>query len=316
MSPLRLLLAFVFTQSQRQPLPLGRSIELKEDGRVWSVDGRAKLAHDTSISVLKACLIEGTGTENVIELSGSLTLRPNLGGKVVLDNVWIELQPDARELYLYDVQFRGGGLRCAAPGAREPRVFAITTSFDSKAGFSMELFGGDIDLQQCSFSQPVTFKGLQPAEKIPNKVDLTLLGARGMPMGLTIDNIKIVTVRHCDIAGELVTLSNWTKLDFDGNNVRVPRIEFSLPVYGKFSSSSDIHNCDFHCDEITFKVPPDGDKAEKFSIDHCWFRGMTDSKEIVAKMIAEHTRFPRVGVEVDCKRITKGRMGLGGTGSR
>lgn len=162
----------------------------------------------------------------------------------------------------------------------------------------------------------MTIKGLAQSEKIPNKADLELIAARGLPQGLVIDGIKNVTVRHCDIWGDLAVLRNWTKLTFDGNNVRTPRIEFALPVYGKFSSSAVIKNCDFHCDEIGFSCPTDGDKVEKFTLDHNWYRGLTDTKEIVAKMIAEHTRFPRIGVEIDCKRTTKGRMGLGGAAER
>ena len=36
----------------------------------------------------------------------------------------------------------------------------------------------------------------------------------------------------------------------------------------------------------------------------------------LAKIVADNTRFPRIGLLVDCKRTTKGRMGLGGTASR
>lgn len=302
--------------AQRQPLPVHKSVELKEDGQRYTVEGRVKIAGDKLISVLKAATIEGLAEENVIELSGSLNLKANLGGKVVLDNVWIELAADAHELNLSDVQFRGGGIRCVEAGVRELKMFAISSAFDGKAGFSLTLVGGEVDLQQCSFGQAVTIKGLPIGEKGGNRADVELISARSMPQGLFIDGIKDVVVRNCDIAGELATISNWTKMTFDGNNVRTPRIEFALPVFGKFSSSAVIKNNDFHCDEITFKCPLDGDKLERFTLDHNWYRGLVDTKEIVAKIVADNTRFPRIGLLVDCKRTTKGRMGLGGTASR
>jgi hypothetical protein len=302
--------------AQREPLPVGKSIELKEDGRRYTVEGRVRIAGDTSIGVLKAAEIEGLGQDAVIELSGALSLKANLGGKVELENVWIELQPDARELALSDVRFRSGGVRCTERGVRAPKILAVEAWFQAKAGFDLAVYGGEIDLQQCSFSLPLSIKGLAESDKIPNKTDLELIGARGIHLGLTIDGVKNVTVRHCDIAGDLALLSNWGKLTFDGNNVRTPRIEFAQPAYGRFSGATVIKNCDFHCDEITFKCPTDGDKAEKFTLDHNWYRGLTDTKAIVERIVVDHTRFPRVGIEIDCKRTTKGRLGLGGSTER
>jgi hypothetical protein len=301
--------------AQREPFPVAKSAVLRDDGRRWWVEGRQRVPHQVRIESLKATVIEGRGEESVIELSGALTLRAPVEGKVVLENVWIEVQPDAKELELSMVEFRGGGIRTAGEGAEEPRVFVERSSFDAGASFSMTLFGGEVDLQQTSVVQPVAIRGLPISEKIPNKASVGLLQCRALASGLSIEGVSDVLVRHCDLAGDRVRLANWLKLDFDGNNVRTARAEFELPVYGRFTSA-EIHNCDFQVDEIAFRCPPDGEKAEKYSLDHCHFRGLTDSKAIVAAMIVDHTRDPSVGVEIECKRVVRGRMGLGGTTSR
>lgn len=297
--------------AQRQRFPTEKSAELKEEGRTWFVDGRSKLPNTISVTNHRATVIEGIGTENVIELSGALSLKASLGGTVVLKNIWIEVEPDARELYLSSVEFQGGGIRTTPNGTVAPKVFAENVKFDASASFSLRMCAGEVDLQNCSFASVVTLVGIPQSEKAPNKSDIGLLACRALPSGLVCQGIATVLVRNCDLGGVLTRISNWNTLDFDGNNAHSTEFEFELPSYGKFKTAK-VHNCDFRTTKITFKCPADDGKAEKWNLDHCFFGGLVDPKAITSTLIVEHTTDPKIGVEVQLKRIAPNPLGLGG----
>jgi len=297
--------------AQRERFPTDKSAELKEEGRTWFVDGHSKLPGTVSVTNHRATVIEGIGSENVIELSGSLSLKASLGGKVVLKNIWIEVEPDAQELYLSQVDFQGGGVRTTNNGATAPKIFAEFTKFDASASVSLRMCAGEVDLQQCEFGSVVTFVGIPQSEKAANKSDVGLLDCRGLPGGLVCQGIATVQVRGCNLGGAITRITNWVALDFDGNNAHSAVFEFELPAYGKFKSAK-IHNCDFRTTQIAFKCPADDGKAEKWTLEHCYFGGLADPKTIASTLIVDHATEAKIGVDVQLKRIAPNPLGLGG----
>jgi hypothetical protein len=297
--------------AQRERFPTEKSVELKDEGRSWFVDGHSKLPSGISVANHRSTIIEGIGAENVIELSGSLALKASLGGKVVLKNIWIEVEPDAQELYLSQVDFQGGGIRTTPNGTTAPKVFAEFTTFDASASVSLRMCAGEVDLQQCKFGGTVTLVGIPQSEKAANKTDIGLLDCNGLPGGLVCQGIATVQVRGCNLGGAITRITNWTALDFDGNNAHSTVFEFELPSYGKFKTAK-IHNSDFRTTQIAFKCPADDGKAEKWTLEHCYFGGLVDPKTIASTLIADHATDAKIGVEVQLKRIAPNALGLGG----
>ncbi|HTF89500.1 MAG TPA: hypothetical protein VK843_13895 [Planctomycetota bacterium] len=298
--------------------PTSKTVTLKEDGRTWWIDERAEIASTVSIVNLRATKIEGRakdGKENVLFVSGSLELKAVTGGKVLLENVWIELAPDAKSLYLSHCEFIGGGVRSQGKLSTAAKIFTEITTFGKDSSCSLAMHAGSVDMQATHSNAPVVFTGIALSEKSPNRTNLSILTCngeqRGLLGGLQVSGMADVQVRHTVLGGASTRIVDCPKLDFDGNNVQSVNLQFVQTVYGNFGATK-IHNCDFRSDKIEFRTPAPEKKLEKVILDHCWFRGLTEAEKIGALMVIDHANDATTGVTIGYAKISPSALGLAG----
>jgi hypothetical protein len=299
----------------QDPFPTDKTVELAEDGKRWFVRGRQVIPPSVSVMNMRATTIQGYDEESVIEVGGSLTLKAVKGGTVVLDNVWIELTPQTKEIYFTNCRFKGGGLRTSPRGATSAKIYCDAVDFDEQASCSFNFAAGSLDFYNGGTFQPLVIRGVPQSDKAGNKARVALQAwngtERAIRRGLIVEGIADVLVRNCNLMGELTRFADWNKLDFDGNYAHSTLTQFEQPGYGRFRGTS-VHNVDFGGEKIEFRCPAKEGKAEKLQVDHCWFRGMTEPATICKSMLREHTSDPAIGVEIGFKRICPQPLGLGG----
>ncbi|MEO7155156.1 MAG: hypothetical protein ABI054_10955 [Planctomycetota bacterium] len=311
------ILLFVPGARAQDAFPTSKSTTLKEDGRTWWIDERAEIANSVSVVNLRATKIEGRakGKENVLFVSGSLELKAVTGGRVILENVWIELAPDAKSLYLSQCEFHGGGVRSQGKVSTAAKVFTEITTFGKDASCSLTMHAGSVDMQATHSGAPVVFTGVALAEKSPNRTNVSILACngdqRGLLGGLLVSGMADVQVRHTVLGGASTRIVDCPKLDFDGNDVQSVTLQFVQTVYGNFGATK-IHNCDFRSDKIEFRTPAPEKKLEKVMLDHCWFRGLTEPEKIGALMVVDHASDATTGVTIGYAKISPSAIGLAG----
>ncbi len=310
--PLGLLVALPL--AAQTPFPADRTTDLREDGATYTVEGRVKIPRNVSITALRQMTVRGNGTDSVLELSGALKLKAATGGKIKLIDVWLELTPDCKELVLSHVQFFGrGGIRPAPDGPADTKIFMEYTDFLERATLTLEMTGGELDIQSSRMTTTATIRGIPRSEKSNSKLDVMILGCTGREQGLldglVIESAKSVLVRNCDIAGSESRFVDNEKLDFDGNNARCRALEFRQTTFGGFKRTK-VHNTDFTTPRVLFHAPTDGDKAERLKLDHCYFDGMEDPATIKERLIEDAERDPENGVLIQFSRISPTPLGL------
>ena len=104
--------------------------------------------------------------------------------------------------------------------------------------------------------------------------------------GITVEGIRDGTIRTCDMAGPEALFIDNKKLTFDGNNARADRVEFRNTANGKFGGLK-ITKTDFRTDKLVLMSPPQGKKAERLTLDKCYFGGREDLDTIRSEMLQD-----------------------------
>jgi len=298
----------------QEPFPTESTVTLREDGKLWHVRGRRTIANPVKVSSLRSAKIQGLDGEAVLEVSGILELKAVTGGFVTLENVWIELAPDCKELYLSRCWFHGGGVRASERGPTQAKIFVENSIFRDGAGFSPSMSGGSIDVQRTNSSEPFELQGIAQSEKVANKTSASFMGCK-LAKGLQVVGVLELLVRNCDLAGDAVTLLDCPRLHFDGNNVRTERMMLAHSEPGRFARTQ-VGNCDFRCDVLELRAPPRGDKSEPVLFDHCWFRGRIEPLVIRRELILDQLRDPTSAAVASFRKTSAGALGLGGREDR
>ena len=298
----------------QEPFPTESTVTLREDGKLWHVRGRRTIASSVKIVSLRSARIQGLDGEAVLEVSGVLELKAVTGGGVTLENVWIELAPDCKALYLSQCWFKGGGVRSSEKGPTQAKVFIERSYFQEGASFSVSMSGGSIDVQGASSAEEILLRGLPQSEKVENKTSATFLSCK-LAKGLQVVGVLELLVRNCDLAGDAVTLLDCPRLHFDGNNVRTERMMLAHSEPGRFAKTK-VGNCDFRCDVIELRAPPRGDKSEPVLFDHCWFRGRIEPLVIRRELILDQLRDPTSAAVASFRKTSAAALGLGGRNDR
>jgi hypothetical protein len=302
------------------PFPFERSVTLQDEGASYVVRGRAMIPPGARVKAIRHMTVRGEGAGAALVIDGSLELESVLRGRIVLQDLWLELTPRTSELRLSQVDVRGaGGIRSApASSEGEPapttaaRVFLEDVTLPGGACFDVRAHSGDFDFRSVSFGGTLRVFGESQSDKKGNQTTLELLSCRGLSGGLAIENVREVLVRNCRIGGTETLFRNWHALTFDGNLVRSKRFELRQP-YPRMYKRTAVKNTDFSCEELLVFSPREGDKVEKLVLERCWFDGMTDEDTILERLIRDAGDDERNGLEVRLERTSEHAIGLGGS---
>lgn len=301
------------------PFPTDKTTTLREDGVRYVVEGRVKIPNSVTISSLRGTRIEGRGDEAVIEVSGALELKAVTGGEVLFENVWIELAPDCKNLYMSRCKFKNCGIRTAEGAATSATVFGENNSFEGSASLQISVAAADLKIHGGSSRRPIVIRGVPISEKAANRSKLFMLSwngqengqPKGCMGGITVEGLSDVVVRNLDIRGVTCRFADCAKLEFDGNLVSVEKTEFEQSAYGKFGSTR-IANSDFKSGKVNLIAPAQGKSAERLLLDHCWFGGPVDPLEITGPLVVDNTVNPATGVLATYKKTSPTPNGLAG----
>lgn len=305
--------------SDEHPFPTQKTVDLKEPGRVYTVEGRQYVPKNVKITVLRHCIIRGVGDGATLVIDGPLKMKAVTGGRVRFENVWLEIGPKCKDVDLASVEFwGGGGLRTPDDFASRAKIFIIAGYWYRGTRFEIAAMDGKVELQNCHFDEPVKITGAPRSAKSGSNAVVQLEGCsgvengqpRGMLGGLQARAVKDLLVRNCDLSGAQTSLTDCLKVEFNGNNARSERTVFTQTKYGGFKRTR-IGNCDFRT-QLVFEVPADGTKAERVMLDHSWFGGMTSEKDILRSMIHDQRKDSSVGVMCSFSKICPVPLKLAG----
>jgi hypothetical protein len=301
------------------PFPTDKTTTLREDGQRYLVEGRVKVPNSVTISSLRATRIEGRGDEAVLEVSGALEFKAVTGGEVVFENVWIELAPDCKSLYMAGCKFSNCGIRTAEGKPTSATIFGENNWFENSASLQIHVAAADIAIHGGSSRRPILIHGDPISDKAANRSKLFMLSWNGQANGkqkgclggITVEGLADVVVRNVDIRGVNCRFADCAKLEFDGNLVSVEKTEFVQSAYGKFASTR-IANSDFKSGKVHLIAPAQGKKAERQLLDHCWFGGPVEPAEITGPLVVDNTVDPSTGVLATYKKTSPTPNGLAG----
>lgn len=305
---------------EEQPFPTSTTT-LKTEGALYFVRGRQEIPRNANISSLRKMKVHGLDEESVLEVSGTLELKAVTGGEVLLEDVWLELTPECRSVYLSHVTFTGkGGIRPSPKGPTEAKVFAESTEFKGGAELSMDCTAGSVSLNGVHAEKTVVLRGIARSDEAGSLLEIQLIGCKGrergggmkgFPEGLIVEGAKEVLCRNNYLAGDVSRFLNNGEVDFDGNTASSDDLEFIMEDPKDFKRVK-VHNCDFYSPSIKFYAPGTGKKAQRLVLDHSWFESGLDPKAIKAAQIIDNDKDPENGVLVTFKKIVEIAMGLGG----
>jgi len=242
------------------------------------------------------------------------------GGEVVLENVWIELAPDCKSLYLSRCSFKSRGIRTAQGAPTSAKIFGENNWFEDDASFQITVTAADVAMHSGGTRRPFVVRGAPVSDKAPNKSRLFMLSwngnengrQKGLNGGLEVDGVADVLIRNCVVRGAQTRLADCAKLEFDGNLVLSSKAEFAHSVYGRFGSTR-ISNTDFRLDDkLRLSAPAQEGKAERVLLDHCWFGGPVEPAEITGPIVVDQTVDPSTGVLATYKKTAPNPNGLAG----
>ena len=295
----------------QQPLPVDRSVVLKTEGAEYTVEGRVVIDRRFNFASQRAITIRGIGPDPTLVVAGSFEAKAVLGGANRFENLTIELAPECRKLYLANVDWvSGGGIRTAQGAPSSAIVFGEHLRMNSR--IEVEMLAGSIDLQASRFAAPVVVRGLMQSDRKPNATGVKLLtNTDGFLAGLEVTGVADALVRHSLLAGSRVLLERVASFDLDGNLVRCDLLDLRAAHYTGFQKSM-VRNCDFYGARVRIFAPVEGDKRLSLTMQHCWFRGLTDPKAILEQFVNDGTQNSECGVLASFTRISAQPLGLGG----
>ncbi len=319
------LLPLLLAPAQEGPQPFPDSTTtVKVDDSQFYVRGRQVLPRNAKVALLRKAKVDGNpgkgkdgATEDaVIEVSGVLEMKAVTGGNVVLRNVWLELTPECKSIYLSDVKFvGGGGIRASEKGPSTADIYIENVEFTGGATLALACSAGTVTISSVNANKPVALIGAARSERADSKANIRVLNCkgskRGMGGGLTITGAKSALVQFTHLGGDLSRFADNGKLSFEGNNVLSDTIEFEYTKPGQFKKAK-VSGCDFRSKAVKFLAPLNGAKTERVSVKDCWFTSGTDAEEILARQVEDVTRNKESSAAVSLKKIKASPIGFGG----
>jgi len=294
--------------AQSQAFPT-KSTTFKTDGLEFEVGGRTKIPRNADVINLRHCRIVGKG-DAVLDVSGYLELKCVTGGNTVLKDVWIELAPDCKELYLSGVVFEGsGGIRPSEAGPSRARVYMEATRFKSGTSFLFETTSGKVTLSGCTTQGPFTVRGRAKDAKGGNKTELQILNLNAYE-GITIENVRKSVVISSMIGGKESNFIDCEALNFASNLAKSEIFTFTQTRPKKFGKTK-IKSTDFLAKSILFSAPAKKPgQAERVRFDGCYFEDGYTPEGVRARIITDIGKDEKVAVLATFKKLQEKPLGL------
>jgi hypothetical protein len=262
----------------------------------------------------------------VIEVEGSLKVTGVGTREVILEKVTIE--PCARfgAIHFDSAWFRdGGGVRTPKDVAVEGYLFLEGVEFGKGAGFDVFFQSGDVKLSSICTDGPTRIRIVPPPGSKEDRVRVFLRGSGdggtcrlhgsglGFGGGLEVDGGNDVTIQLSRIGGSLCSVKNWgQRLIFDGNKVNSGKLEFSHRKAGQYQRVQ-CAKLDVYSFEVDVSAPKETGQTDTFVMDRCWFKGLADPKEVLAKVIKDGEDDPeKNGVRVHLPKVNDRPLELAG----
>lgn len=319
---INLALAAVSAAGEERPFPVRRSINLRSGG-IYAVLDRQKIPQSVEITCKRNIRIVGRGDDAILEVEGSLQVKGQPRHPVVIEDVWIEPSATFEEIRLMNVVFRGGGVRCPEGRTVRGRIIVENAEFDAATAFDVTLRGGEVNMLNATFRDPVRITGTPlPGKRCSLKVNIIgcyfkprgpgpQRGYSGFLGGLLIKGARKAVVRDNRLAGRKSEFVDCATLTFDGNKVDSDELLFRQTRANGFGRTK-LQKCDIYSRRVVLCAPRAKTK-QRVPIDKCWFHGLRTPGEILARLLRDGHTDDTSGVYVVFRRIHTRPLGLAGS---
>jgi hypothetical protein len=314
---------------KERPLPVDRTRKLIEEEAVYTVEGRVRIPRGVEVTVLRSSKIVAKGSSPaVIEVEGGFDAIGVFGREVIFENVTVEPQAKYERIHMDMVIFRGGG------GFRTPKEtpvegYLLLENLDIVSGAAMDVLyqAGSVELSTVCAETPVRIRAVEKEGSSKNQVRVFVRGCPQDPMkkctphggrvgltgGLEVDGGDDVTVQLSRVGGALCAVRNWgQRLIFDGMKINSRKVEITHRKAGQFQRVQ-CAKCDVYSQEWLAHAPLEKGVKDTFTVDRCWFNGVTDLKEIFEKVVQDGADDPeKNGVRVQIPKVNARPLELAG----
>jgi hypothetical protein len=304
----------------QEPFPTDKTTTLRAEGVNYFVEGQQRIENHVKISSLRRTKLTGRGKGAVLQVDGTLELKAVTGGEVQVQDLFIEVLPGCKSLYLSGVKFgKNSGVRSLAEAPNKAVIYMEHCQFDPGT-FEIDMTAGTLDFQTVHSRNEVVIKGSSPTPKSSNNTKVLIMGCMGnrdgnrpraLSGGLTVTGIKDCLIRNNDLGGERTLFQDCAKIMFDGNNARSQTTEFRQTKYGKFKGLT-FKKTDVRSEELILFAPAKGKKQERVMLENCWFGGAEDPETIRSTVVVDSLRDPGCGTLAMFKKTSTKPLGFGG----
>ncbi|MCK6481098.1 MAG: hypothetical protein HUU06_07065 [Planctomycetaceae bacterium] len=312
-----------------KPFPVDRTQKLIEEGAVWTVEGRIRIPKGVEISLFRNCIVRAKGSgPAVIEVEGGLDAIGVLERETIFENVTVEPRAKFERIHMDMVIFRGGGgIRTPADAPADGYVLIENIDFVKGAVFDVHFQKGSVELSSMCADGNTAIRSSSAEGSKGNKVRVFVRGCHqeprhrcsphggrvGLVGGLVVDGGDDITVQLSRIGGRLAAVRNWgQKLIFDGNKINSDRLELSHAEPGMFQKVQ-CAKLDVYSGKVSASAPAKKGVKDTFTMDRCWFKGVTDPKKVFEEVILDGADEPeKNGVRVQLPKINERPLELAG----
>ena len=172
-----------------KPVPLRASGFISKG--TYTIEGRQKLARGIKLSVHHNTRIVGKGDGAVLEVEGTLKVTGVEGGRVIFENLTIELAERFNDVNIDNAKFKGvGGIRTSSRKAVSGKLHIEEVDFERGCPIDLTFQAGTIDFLNTSFLASVNVKCVKPPQAKRNMVRVSVQSCQsrsGIARGLFID---------------------------------------------------------------------------------------------------------------------------------
>ena len=304
-----LLFATLVRAQDAKPLPVRRSATLSSGG-TYFVEGRKEIRAGQELTVQNGTKIVGRGPGAELVVTGAFTVKGVKNHPVFIEDLTIIVAERCMKFNCDGVKLNRCRIRtqkdktCLAPEVYFEECTLYNTSLD------LRLHKGEVTLLNCAVTGAIKIVAAPLPEK--RAAVKALLNTSNLDRALHVEGLTSLVVRACNVNGQSVRFLDCAVLTFDANVVKGKLIVFEQSRPGQFKKTK-LQKSDFHkTSTVLFKAPRVAAKKDKIPVDKCWFEGVTDKDEILAKFLRDgHTR-EDTGAFVVFRKINKRALELGG----
>ncbi len=290
-----------------RPFPFDRTCKLQDEGVVYTVEGRVRIPKGVEVTVFHGSTIRCKGPKPaVIEVEGGLDLVGVFEKEVPVEDVVIEPCATFESIRLVTAVFHGtGGLRTREGVPASGKIRVELSDFMKPTSVDLVMQGGYADLMTSCFDLPLSLRAVDASPTRRNSVRLSVrtcnqdgyqcrghMGRQGVRKGLSIEGADEIVVASSRIGGESLVVKDWrSRLVFDMNKVETDLLDIRNSEAGRMARAQ-FTKCDVGSAQVNVFAPVAAGMKDHLTMDRCWFRGLTDPKEILRKVIRDGDDIP------------------------